>query len=168
MWKDLFKRFYQVILCTTFWKKNIWPSPLSPCHIKPRFHCHGPEMFKFPEDREIASKSWLFCGKGPIMASLQPPWHCYRARMVFYPVPTEFLLAILCILRHFHCAFTVLAMLALRFHNVLKTQCRSFPNFPNFWLKTCRIWENSICAISRVYLFFLNKQDLHKNNKLSV
>ena len=34
-----------------------------PCHTKPRFHCVGTELFKFPECREISSKSWFFSRK---------------------------------------------------------------------------------------------------------
>ena len=39
----------------------------------------------------------FFVKKGPVTASLQPPW-CYTARMAFYLVPTAFLLVILCAL----------------------------------------------------------------------
>ena len=81
-----------------------------PRHTKPRFHCVGTELFKFPMRREIASKSWYFSRKrayhGVLTASLQRPWRCYRARMAFYRVHKEFSLAIPC----------ALTTLSLRFH----------------------------------------------------
>ena len=107
---------------------------LSPCHTKPRFHCVGTELFKFPEPVRRQANLDIFRGKGPIRPSLQRPWRCYRARMAFYRIPKEFLLAILCALTMLsrrsqcvHCAFTMSAL-------------------------PC------ICAIKiRVYLFCLNK-----------
>ena len=53
--------------------------------------------------------------KGPVTVSLQRPRHWYGASMVFYRIPTEFLLAILCALttlslrsQHMHCGYGVL------------------------------------------------------------
>ena len=84
-WENLYtasstRRMHSANVVMAQWKR--------PCHTKPRFHCVGTELFKFPECREIASKSWFFSRKrayhGVLTASLQRPWHCYRARMAFY------------------------------------------------------------------------------------
>ena len=70
----------------------------------------------------------VFLEIAPVMASSQRPRRCYGALVQFYPVPTEFLLAILCALTAgtlcamrfpgvCSCAFTAFA---LRFHGVCK------------------------------------------------
>ena len=52
----------------------------------------------------------IFCEKGPVIASSHRP-SSDGARMEFYRIPTEFLLAILC-------AFTALTMRTLCFHGI--------------------------------------------------
>ena len=66
--------------------------------------------------------SGVFLHKAPVMASSQRPKRCYEALLVFYRVPTEFLLAILCALttlsRCSHCVHCGVTAFALRFHGI--------------------------------------------------
>ena len=66
----------------------------------------------------------IFCEKGSVTASVQRPRRCHGARMAFYRVPTENLLAILCALTTLSLRFQG-AHIARRLHCadcVLKTQ----------------------------------------------
>ena len=62
----------------------------------------------------------IFREKGPVTASWQLPRRCYGARMAFYRVLTEFLLAIICALTtlslHFHGAHNTCNALSRRSH----------------------------------------------------
>ena len=64
----------------------------------------------------------VFLEKAPVTASSQRPRHCYGALVAFYRIPTEFLLAILCVLtklsRRSHCLHCAVTALALHFNGV--------------------------------------------------
>ena len=84
----------------------------------------------------------IFREKGPVTASWQRPRRCYGARMAFYRVLTEFLLAIICALTtlslRFHGAHNACTALSRRSHcagGVLKTfVCTTERNLRQFYV----------------------------------
>ena len=71
--------------------------------------CH--RVFFFPEHHENEKNHDIFCEKLSVTASLQQPRCCHGALMAFYPVPTVFMVEILC----------ALTVLTLRVHGAHST-----------------------------------------------
>ena len=135
---------YKIQDCHVAFIHYMLSQQLAPGHTKLHFTALARSCSNIQSALRSQANLDIFCGKGPITASSQRPWHCYKASMAFYAFIQRSCWRFSTLLRRFHCVFTAprkaCTALSRRMHcadHMLKTQHMDFPTFPKLWPGAC-------------------------------